>query len=400
MMKRNIIKLPFEDLRIANVSEEGRYGGPRGRIAAVAARLKAYGVHTTAVCPERNSEQSLNRMKELGVETKCLGLTILGRDKLQMLRYLVSFLSELYGLLKYLKLGRFDVVHCNGSYQIKGVIAGKLAGAKVIWHLNDTRDQRIIWLGFRLLAQFFCDGFILGGERVMWHYMGGSSLLKKPHMVIQAPVDARYFSSDCVLAEHAPRSEMSLKVVTVANINPAKGLEYFIEMVKWLNDVHGDLSFFIVGHLFESQQCYYDKLTALTKLYGIRNIFFRHGVMDVRPFLKMADIFVCSSVHEAGPMSVWEAMAMEKAIVSTDVGDVARYIRDGENGFIVPPRNARVLAEKVEILIGSESLRKKFASRVRKIAVDNFAVDICAKKHVQAYEMIVGLNNNRVDYGV
>ena len=35
------------------------------------------------------------------------------------------------------------------------------------------------------------------------------------------------------------------------------------------------------------------------------------------------------------PLSVWEAMSMEKAIVSTDVGDIKKFINNGNNGLVV-----------------------------------------------------------------
>ena len=37
-------------------------------------------------------------------------------------------------------------------------------------------------------------------------------------------------------------------------------------------------------------------------------------------------------------MAVWEAMAMGKPIVTTDVGSVSQYLKNEENAFIVPPK--------------------------------------------------------------
>ena len=94
--------------------------------------------------------------------------------------------------------------------------------------------------------------------------------------------------------------------------------------------------------------------------------------------------------------SVWEAMAMEKPIVSTDVGDVSTYIMNGDDGFIVPPCDSQALAKKVEILIKNDSLRKKFSSRVRNAAVEYLDIDICVKKHIQAYMCILNHFNGKI----
>ena len=115
---------------------------------------------------------------------------------------------------------------------------------------------------------------------------------------------------------------------------------------------------------------------------------------DSKIFLKSTDIYVCSSITEASPMSVWEAMAMEKAIVSTNVGNVKRFIRNGENGFIVPLRDAEAMAEKVSILIEDENLRVKFGKLSRATAVKELDVAICADKHRRFYLEV--LNNEGV----
>ena len=40
-------------------------------------------------------------------------------------------------------------------------------------------------------------------------------------------------------------------------------------------------------------------------------------------------------LDKSSPLSVWEAMSMEKAIVSTDVGDIKKFINNGNNGLVV-----------------------------------------------------------------
>jgi glycosyltransferase involved in cell wall biosynthesis len=378
-------------LRIANITEDGRLGGPRARIAAVAERFKSYNVETTVICPRYESDQFCNKLKESGIKVKRLHLHHLTRDKAHMAHFLAFFFVELYGLLRYLRQVRFDVVHCNGAYQFKGIIAGKLAGAKVIWHLNDTRRQKIVHSCFRVLSPLFCDGFIFAGRRVQTYYACDSAILGKPFTEIQAPVNTQYFSPDFVPLEPELETDHPLTILTVSNLNPAKGLEYFIEMTILLNNLFSGLKFIIVGNYFGSQKRYYEKLAELRRFNKIENLYFTQGVEDVRPYLKNADIYVCSSIHEASPMSVWEAMAMAKPIVSTNVGDVSRYIKNGEDGFIVPPRDAGALAEKIEILIKSKHLRKQFSARVRKTAVKKLDIDVCTSKHVEAYKKVLQL---------
>ncbi len=80
---------------------------------------------------------------------------------------------------------------------------------------------------------------------------------------------------------------------------------------------------------------------------------------------------------------------MSKPIVTTDVGDVAEFIKDGDNGFVVAPGNAEALAVKVELLVKNNEIRNDFTRKIRKVAVDHLDSDIYAKKYVQAYQFVL-----------
>ncbi len=208
-------------------------------------------------------------------------------------------------------------------------------------------------------------------------------------MEIQAPADTALFDPKKVVEDPVIAVYAGLKIVTVGNINPAKGVEYFIEMASILNQRYDNLSFFVVGPHLDSQRVYSDKIVGLMKKYDLKNLHFYGSSENIPSMLKAADVYVCSSIAEASPISVWEAMSMGKAIVSTDVGDVAKFIKDGVSGYIVPIKNALAMAEKVELLIENTALRKKVGKNARKIAVKNLDVDICTKKQAEFYREIL-----------
>ena len=284
-----------------------------------------------------------------------------------------------------------DIVQCNGSWQIKGVIAGSLSGAKVVWFLNDTQMPLLLRMIFRRLALICCDAVIANGNRAKKYYLDDLRLISIPFEVIQSPVDTSIFEPEKVEKDRKIMNCPGLKIVTVGNVNPLKGIEYFIEMASILNRLYDDLDFFVVGPRFDSQRVYSDKILRLIKQYGLKNLHFYGPSDNIPSVLKAADIYVCSSIAEASPISVWEAMSMEKAIVSTGVGDVANFIKDGESGFVVPIKDAAALAEKVGVLIEDEELRKKFGQKAREVAVKHLDIDICVKKHADFYQKIINM---------
>lgn len=88
--------------------------------------------------------------------------------------------------------------------------------------------------------------------------------------------------------------------------------------------------------------------------------------------LAQIDIFVYPSWHEGFGRSIMEALAMEKAVVATCVGGIPDLIKDGEDGFLVPPHNPKALAEKIHKLMEDRDLREKFGKEGREYVSKNY----------------------------
>ena len=372
-------------LRVANIMEEGRFSGQHKRILAVGKRLRAEGIHTIVYFPRRDSEFFEARLRESGIDYRRMALNRPTKSLPHLARYLVFFFVETLVCCSALRRDRVDLVHCNGSWQIKGVLAAKLAGKKVVWHLNDTKRPRVIKLAFRLMAARMADTFIVASRRVKAYYLDGSRLGKKGFTIIQAPVDTEALDPEAVPVEGLLAGFEGLNIVSISNVNPAKGLEHFVDMAHRLNRANENLHFHVVGSIHENQRPYWKRLCERAESLSVRNLHFHGFTPRVEAYLKEADIFVCSSLFEASPTSVWEAMSMGKAIVSTDVGDVAEMLEDGAGGFVVETGNGAALAEKVQALIDSQALRDTFGRRARERAVDLLGVDRCVGLHKQAY---------------
>jgi glycosyltransferase involved in cell wall biosynthesis len=372
-------------IRIINILEEGRYGGPQKRTTLICAKMDNIEFEVLVVFPRNESKLFYEKLSIKGIKNKRIDLHRLTKQKAHLVKYIALFIAELFALYKLFKKEHVDIVQCNGSWQIKGVIAGALSGAKVVWFLNDTQMPRLLRIVFKNLALIYCDAIIANGNRAKKYYLHDLGLLSMPFDVIQSPVDTTLFDPEKVEEDQKITGYPGLKIVTVGNINPLKGIEYFVEMVSILNQQYNNLIFFVIGPHFDSQAQYSKKLSGLAKSLKTENLHFYGPSDNIPSVLKAADVYVCLSIAEASPISVWEAMSMEKAIVSTDVGDVANFIKDGESGYVVPIKNAPAMAEKVGLFIENANLRKKVGTNARNIAVKHLDVDICAKKHTDFY---------------
>ncbi len=389
-MKLTIVVQRSDTMKVANIIEEGRLGGPQIRIAEVARRLKEHGIETTVVYPKYQSVLFKQQLNEYGIKNIRLPLHRLTKDKKHLLAYFLFFFYEIIYLYLFFKRERFDIIHCSGgSWQFKGIIAGKLAGSKMLWHLNDTSMPTFFRWIFRLMAPKFADGLIVAGKRVKEYYIEQLGLGNMPVIECLPPVNTDCFDPSKVEYDKSISDADGLKIVTVANINPGKGLDYFIHMAASLNKRYKKLNFFIVGPVYDTQKSYSKTLSKLQDRLRLKNLQFYGPSQDIPNILKAADIFVCTSLSESGPMSVWEAMSMGKAIVSTDVGDVACFLKNEKTGFVVPIKDAEALAHKVSVLIENPDLRRQFGKKAREAACKYLDVNVTTQKHMQAYKTVL-----------
>ncbi|WP_129724904.1 glycosyltransferase family 4 protein [Xylanivirga thermophila] len=96
---------------------------------------------------------------------------------------------------------------------------------------------------------------------------------------------------------------------------------------------------------------------------------------DVRPFLKECSVFVLPSYHEGRSRSTIEAMAIGRPIITTDAPGCRETIIDGVNGFLVPVKDVKALAEKMIWMIENKEIREKMARESLKICQDRYDVN-------------------------
>ena len=95
---------------------------------------------------------------------------------------------------------------------------------------------------------------------------------------------------------------------------------------------------------------------------------------DVRPFLSECNVYVLPSYREGVPRSTQEAMAMGRAVITTDVPGCRETVIAGRNGLLVPSQDAGALAEAMLQLAGHWDLRRRMGAESRKLAEERFDV--------------------------
>jgi glycosyltransferase involved in cell wall biosynthesis len=386
------LKTPY--IKVANIIEEGKLGGPQVRIVMVASEIKDL-VDTTVIMPIENSKIFRQRCKENNVNYKTMSISRITKEWRIALRYLAFFPIEIIKISLYLRKEKFDLVHISGgSWQYKGLIAAKIMKKKVLWHLNDTSQP----LFFRIIFSLFSgwpDGYIYASERSRDYY---KNLIRHNNreFVIPAPVDTVKFNHELILdgpdGDLIKMWEGKIVIGTIANINPIKGMETIIRTAALLDNQVDNIQFIVIGEIFRNQKRYYEKLKKLCSKLSVHNISFLGPRKDVRELLQRIDIYLCSSVAESSPIAVWEAMSMKKPIVSTNVGDTPLYVVNGLNGYISDVGDYFEISNHLSKLANDKVLRNEFGVESRLIATSKLDIKYCSNKHVSAYRKILGID--------
>jgi glycosyltransferase involved in cell wall biosynthesis len=110
---------------------------------------------------------------------------------------------------------------------------------------------------------------------------------------------------------------------------------------------------------------------------------------DVPEILNAADVFVLSSDYEGSPLSVMEAMAAGKPVISTAVGGVPELMEDGRSGLLVPRGNAKAFAEAMSSLAENYEAREALGRASLELATERFDARIMTRAYEELYNKMV-----------
>ncbi len=114
-------------------------------------------------------------------------------------------------------------------------------------------------------------------------------------------------------------------------------------------------------------------------------------VDDIRSLMAKSTIICLPSYYREGvPKILIEAASCGRAIVTTDSPGCRDVVRDGENGFLVPPRDALALEKTIRLLLDDSELRSRMARQGRKIAELEFSEELVIRETMGVYNELMG----------
>ena len=238
----------------------------------------------------------------------------------------------------------------------------------------------------------------------MWGYR---ALLnhKKSYILFQNPDDRALFTQyKIIYPKHAfiikgsgvdlqqfnstPIPKGQIKVILIARMLWDKGIREFVDAATILHKQGVIAEFILVGSVDPGNPK--SILTEQLKQWhsdGVVNWLGEQS--NIAQLLIESHIVVLPSYREGLPKSLIEAAAAGRAIVTTDVPGCREVVQDGENGFLVPVRDAKELAAAIKKLINNPGLLITMGKKSRLIAEQEFSIDQVVSKTLGIYSKIV-----------
>jgi glycosyltransferase involved in cell wall biosynthesis len=180
---------------------------------------------------------------------------------------------------------------------------------------------------------------------------------REAHIVNGSGIDVDRF-------EPAPLPKQT-SFLMIARLLKDKGIREFAAAAKRLKDAHPEVPIGLVGYLDPSP----DSLTQAELDDLIQHgIEYKGALKDVRPAIADCSVYVLPSYREGTPRSVLEAMAMGRAIITTDAPGCRETVEHGRNGLLVRPRDADELHGAMMRFVAQPDLAERMGPESRAIA--------------------------------
>jgi glycosyltransferase involved in cell wall biosynthesis len=175
-------------------------------------------------------------------------------------------------------------------------------------------------------------------------------------------------------------------VLSTARLIPEKGVSEFVEAAISICQRRGDVVFALAG-----TGPLYDALVARVQSVGLES---RIRVLgwrdDVPELMKLADVFALPSYFMEGlPVSILEAMACSKPVVSSHHKGCEDAVSDGETGLLVPVKQVEPLMDAIVRLLDDEMLRARLGRAGRMRATERYELDACTRRIVDVLETVL-----------
>ncbi|WP_339916380.1 glycosyltransferase family 4 protein [Yeosuana marina] len=202
-------------------------------------------------------------------------------------------------------------------------------------------------------------------------------------------------SIDASLFEPKPSDSKKLTILYFGTLIRKKGVLELPEIFNLVHHSNKDVELILIGKDsgdIKTGSCStWELMKPLFHESSLKKVNYLGSVnySKIQDLIKEATVCVFPTFAEALPVSWLEAMAMEKAIVASNIGWSIEMIEDGKEGFLVHPTHHKQYAERILELLVDEKKRHLFGKAAREKVKAKFCHDLVARQSIEFYKTIL-----------
>jgi glycosyltransferase involved in cell wall biosynthesis len=294
-------------------------------------------------------------------------------------------------IIKRYKQKKYDIIHAHAN--LPGLPAKKVSKKlkiPIVYTIHGSGEKAIKdmygdKIKSKILAKF--ENYLHTKIKYSQEITVDSSVLKlknvnKP-IVIPNGVNIKEY--DKVKAVKSKK----FKIVFLGRLHPQKGIKYLIESASLIKPLlkQKKVEFHLIGKGELDKQ-----LKQLAKNKHVSEFFkFRGAVYGNNKIkeLKSSHLFVLPSLYEGQPLTLLEAWASKLPVLVTDVGGNKDFVKKGVNGYLIPPKNIRLLSQHLSNLIKTDKKTlNKMGLNGYNLVKNNYTWDKVAEKTYKVYQKV------------
>lgn len=295
----------------------------------------------------------------------------------------------------FIKQNKFDIIHTHLSKaNITGALAAKIAGTKTISTAH----------GLNKKSQYRYAGMVICVSDAVRENLLSQGMSSESLVVVHNGIDIEKFSPETeglLEKESAINGDLSkviagddlknrFNVGIIARLSHEKGVGIFLDAAKSVLNEIPEARFFIAG-----TGVLKDNLIKKAKDLDIYDSVYFLGFVGASlvPFLNELDVVVFPSLKEGLPLSLLEAMSMEKAVIASDAGGMPEVVENGKNGFIVKRGDTDAIYQKLISVYNSEDHAAAMGKEARKTIAERFNINICVDKTLKLFQSFISASS-------
>ena len=389
--------------KIANVLFVDAYpkiGGGQQVLFSMTTRLNPERYRPLVALPPTNPLH--DRLVEAGVRTVDLWFDESNytmpsvRRPQSVLKSAASIVRVIRDIVKLARQEKSDIIHANSAVAgIHALPAAMLLGIPCVVHHHDFNTSTFANKLLKVLMRYPRAGMIFVARVLAEHYGVGKNP-SYPWRVIYNGVDTAVFRPDpearAAFYRELGASPDHFWVGAVGRLERWKGFDILIDAFALVAAKHPNARLVIIGDVvFDHLKDVKTELQDQVKRLGLQDkVVFAGFRADMPTVMAAIDMLAHSPIDREGfPVTLLEAMAAARPIVTVPAGGTVEQVFNGKNGYLVPSRDRKAIAEAISHVIADPALARRLGETGRRLIEERFSVEAQAAQVEQLYDLLL-----------